>query len=136
MTEFSEVAQPRSKLAKLISRIFPRWALSYTWAEMEKVYPMIEHYGYLIVFGVVLGTAGIPFPSAAMLLASGVLVQQGHLNLTYAILFGVLGAIVGNQIGYWVGHKADRPFLLKWGATRPHPRAPGSGRTVLRTPRG
>jgi membrane protein DedA with SNARE-associated domain len=83
---------------------------------MEKFYPLIEHYGYLIVFfGVTLGTAGLPFPSAAILLASGVLVQQGHLNLTYAILFGVLGAIVGNQIGYWVGYRAERPFLLKWG---------------------
>jgi membrane protein DedA with SNARE-associated domain len=83
---------------------------------MEKFYPLIEHYGYLIVFfGVTLGTAGIPFPSAAILLASGVLVQQGHLNLTYAIAFGVLGAIVGNQMGYWVGHRAERPFLLKWG---------------------
>jgi len=83
---------------------------------MEKFYPLIEHYGYLIVyFGVTLGTTGIPFPSAAILLASGVLVQQGYLNLTYAILFGVLGAIVGNQIGYWVGHRAERPSLLKWG---------------------
>jgi membrane protein DedA with SNARE-associated domain len=83
---------------------------------MEKFYPLIERYGYLIVFfGVTLGTAGIPFPSAAILLASGVLVQQGHLNLTYAIAFGVLGAIVGNQIGYWVGLRAERPFLLKWG---------------------
>ena len=83
---------------------------------MDKFYPLIEHYGYLIVFfGVTLGTSGIPFPSAAILLASGVLVQQGHLKLTYAILFGVLGAIVGNQIGYWVGHWAERPFLLNWG---------------------
>ena len=83
---------------------------------MDKVYPLIEHYGYLIVFfGVMLGTTGIPFPSAAILLAAGVLVQQGHLDLRDAILFGILGAIVGNQIGYWVGHKAGRPFVLKWG---------------------
>jgi membrane protein DedA with SNARE-associated domain len=58
---------------------------------------------------------GIPFPSAAILLASGVLVQQGHLGLRGAIVFGVLGAIVGNQIGYWVGYQAGRPFVLKWG---------------------
>jgi membrane protein DedA with SNARE-associated domain len=83
---------------------------------MEKFYPLIEHYGYLIVFfGVMLGTSGIPFPSAAILLAAGVLVQQGHLHLGDAILFGILGAIIGNQIGYWVGHKAGRPFVLKWG---------------------
>ena len=83
---------------------------------MEEFYPLIEHHGYLIVFlGVMLGTMGIPFPSAAILLAAGVLAQQGHLDLRDAILFGVLGAIIGNQIGYWVGHKGGRPFVLKWG---------------------
>jgi len=83
---------------------------------MDEFYPLIENYGYLIVFfGVVLGTMGIPFPSAAVLLAAGVLVQQGHLGLRGAIVFGALGAIVGNQIGYWVGYQAGRPFVLKWG---------------------
>jgi len=83
---------------------------------MEKFYPLIEHYGYLIVFfGVMLGTAGVPFPSAAILLTAGVLVQQGHLGLRTAIVIGILGAILGNQIGYWVGHRAGRPFVLKWG---------------------
>jgi membrane protein DedA with SNARE-associated domain len=83
---------------------------------MEKFYPLIEHYGYLIVFfGVMLGTMGIPFPSAAILLAAGVLAQQGHLDLRDAILFGILGAIIGNQLGYWVGHKGGRQFVLKWG---------------------
>ena len=83
---------------------------------MNEFYPLIENYGYLIVFfGVVLGTMGIPFPSAAVLLAAGVLVQQGHLGLRGAVVFGALGAIVGNQIGYWVGYQAGRPFILKWG---------------------
>jgi membrane protein DedA with SNARE-associated domain len=62
-----------------------------------------------------LGTMGIPFPSAAILLAAGVLVQQGHLHLGDAIVFGILGAILGNQIGYLVGHRAGRAFVLKWG---------------------
>jgi membrane protein DedA with SNARE-associated domain len=83
---------------------------------MDEFYPLIENYGYLVVFlGVVLGTMGIPFPSAAVLLAAGVLVQQGHLGLKGAIVYGALGAIVGNQIGYWVGYQAGRPFVLKWG---------------------
>ena len=83
---------------------------------MDEFYPLIENYGYLVVFfGVVLGTMGVPFPSAAILLASGVLVQQGHLGLRGAIVFGTLGAIVGNQVGYWVGYQAGRPFVLKWG---------------------
>ena len=83
---------------------------------MDQYYPLIETYGYLIVFfGVVLGTMGVPFPSAAILLAAGVLVQQDQLGLRGAIVFGFLGAIVGNQIGYWVGFGAGRSFILKWG---------------------
>jgi membrane protein DedA with SNARE-associated domain len=83
---------------------------------MDEFYELIANYGYLIVFfGVVLGTMGIPFPSAAILLAAGVLVQQDHLGLRGAIVFGILGAIVGNQIGYWIGYQAGRPFVLKWG---------------------
>src|SRR4028119_1375143 len=66
---------------------------------MDKFYPLIEHYGYLIVFfSVMLGCSGVPFPSAAILLPAGALVQQGHLHLGEAVAFGILGAIVGNQI--------------------------------------
>ncbi len=30
-------------------------------------------------------------------------------------MFGILGAVVGDQIGYWVGREGGRPFLLRWG---------------------
>jgi len=62
-----------------------------------------------------LGTVGIRFPSAAILLTSGVLIQRGHLGLGGTVAFGVLGAIVGNQLGYWVGHRAGRELAFKWG---------------------
>lgn len=48
---------------------------------MDKFYPLIEHYGYLVVFlGVMLGCSGVPFPSAAILLAAGALFSRA----TYA----------------------------------------------------
>src|ERR671921_2509743 len=102
--------------ARRFRKFFEGRRSPYTSYAMDNFYPLIENYGYLIVFfGVVLGTMGIPFPSAAILLASGVLVPQGHLGLEGAIVFGAFGAIVGNQIGYWVGYQAGRPFVLKWG---------------------
>ena len=83
---------------------------------MDEIFSLIEHYGYLFVFfGVMLGCSGIPFPGATILLAAGILVQQGHLELEYAIVFGILGAIIGSQIGYWVGQRGGRSFVLKWG---------------------
>lgn len=83
---------------------------------MEKIFSLIEHYGYLFVFfGVLLGCSGVPFPAATILLAAGVMVQQGYLDLGDAIVFGIIGAIVGNQIGFWAGRRGGRSFVLKWG---------------------
>src|SRR5215212_1916862 len=88
----------------------------YTSSAMDKILSLIEHFGYLFIFfGVMLGCSGIPFPSATILLATGILVQQGHLDVGDAIVFGILGAIIGNQIGYWAGRRGGRSFVLKWG---------------------
>jgi undecaprenyl-diphosphatase len=83
---------------------------------MERVLSLIEHYGYLVVFfGVMLESTGVPLPGETILLASGLLAQQGHIDVGDAIVFGSLGAVVGDQIGYWVGREGGRPFVLKWG---------------------
>src|ERR687884_266739 len=83
---------------------------------MERVLSLIEHYGYLVVFfGVMLESTGIPLPGETILLASGLLAQQGHIDVEDVIFFGILGAVVGDQIGYWVGREGGRPFVLRWG---------------------
>jgi len=64
---------------------------------------------------VMLESTGVPLPGETILLASGVLVQQGHLDLGDAIVFGILGAVIGDQIGYWVGREGGRRFILRWG---------------------
>ena len=82
----------------------------------EQILHLISQYGYLFVlFGVMLESAGIPLPGETILLASGVLVQQGTFDLKYVLIFGILGAIAGDQIGYWTGRKGGRPFVLRWG---------------------
>jgi membrane protein DedA with SNARE-associated domain/membrane-associated phospholipid phosphatase len=83
---------------------------------MDRILSLISHYGYLVVFfGVMLESTGVPLPGETILLAAGVLVQRGHLDLGYTIAFGILGAVVGDQIGYWVGREGGRPFVLRWG---------------------
>ena len=83
---------------------------------MEQILRLIEHYGYLVVFfGVMLESTGVPLPGETILLASGFLAQQGHLDVGDAILFGILGAVAGDQLGYWVGREGGRPFVLRWG---------------------
>lgn len=83
---------------------------------LDSILSLIEQYGYLVVlFGVMAESAGVPLPGETILIAAGVLAQQSRLDLGDVILFGILGAVVGDQIGYWVGRKGGRPFILKWG---------------------
>lgn len=83
---------------------------------VEQILNLISQYGYWIVlFGVMAESAGLPLPGETILIASGVLVQRGSLDLSYVLLFGILGAVIGDQIGYWAGRRGGRPFVLRWG---------------------
>jgi membrane protein DedA with SNARE-associated domain len=77
---------------------------------------LIGQYGYLVVFfGVMLESAGVPLPGETVLITAGVLAHRGVLDYGDALFFGILGAAVGDQIGYWVGRIGGRPFVLRWG---------------------
>jgi membrane protein DedA with SNARE-associated domain len=77
---------------------------------------LIGRYGYLVVFfGVMLESAGVPLPGETVLITAGVMVHRGVLSFGDALFFGILGAVVGDQIGYWVGRLGGRLFVLRWG---------------------
>ena len=77
---------------------------------------LIGRYGYLAVFfGVMLESAGVPLPGETVLLLSGALAHRGVLDFGNAVVFGILGAVVGDQLGYWAGRRGGRAFVLRWG---------------------
>ena len=77
---------------------------------------LFARYGYLLIFGaVLLENAGVPSPGHTVMLAGGAFAQQGHLSLPLAIATGALAAILGDNIGYVVGHRGGRALLLKYG---------------------
>ncbi len=83
---------------------------------MADLLHLIGRYGYVVIFfGVMLEGAGVPLPGETVLVAAGVLVHRGVLDFGGALFSGILGAAVGNQIGYWVGRLGGRPFVLRWG---------------------
>lgn len=82
----------------------------------DQILSLIGQYGYLIVFfGVMLESIGIPLPGETILIAAGFLVQQGTFDPGVTIVFGILGTIIGNQIGYWIGRRGGRLFVLRRG---------------------
>jgi membrane protein DedA with SNARE-associated domain len=85
---------------------------------VNQILSLIGQYGHLAVFfGVMLESSGVPLPGEIILIASGVLVEQGYLDLGNVIVigFGILAAVIGDQLGYWVGRKGGRPFVVWWG---------------------
>jgi membrane protein DedA with SNARE-associated domain len=83
---------------------------------MDQILSLTSQYGYLVVFfGVMLESVGVPLPGETILIAAGFLVHQGALDPSQTLVFGILGTVVGNQLGYWVGREGGRPFVLHRG---------------------
>jgi len=81
---------------------------------------MIEHYmlayGYWAVFfGVMLENAGLPIPGETILLVAGYFASTGVFRVPVVMLVAAMGAVVGDNIGFAIGHHYGRGFLLRVG---------------------
>ena len=71
-------------------------------------------YGYWIVFtAILLDNAGLPIPGELLLLAFGVVAKDGHLDLFFGLLVAATAALVGDNIGYWIGRLAGGRVLAR-----------------------
>lgn len=90
----------------------------------------------LLVAALVFGQTGIPVPTSILLLTVGALLSDSAYSPAAVFVSGLVGAIIGDQIGYWIGRlggekvvnrirnsryshmveKAER-FSTRWGAT-------------------
>jgi membrane protein DedA with SNARE-associated domain len=79
----------------------------------------IRDYGLIIVFlTIALETAGLPLPGETALVAAAVLASQGHFSIEAVIVIATLAAIIGDNIGYWLGRKLGRGFLQRYDVVR------------------
>jgi membrane protein DedA with SNARE-associated domain len=74
-------------------------------------------YGYPVLFlGVLLENAGFPVPGETAVLIAAFLASPesgGRFNLFWVIVLATLAAILGDNIGYWLGRRLARPFLQR-----------------------
>lgn len=75
------------------------------------------HYAYGAVFLVVmLESAGIPVPGETILVSAAIYAGTRHgMDIRYVSAAAAGGAIVGDNIGFWVGREFGYPLLEKWG---------------------
>jgi membrane protein DedA with SNARE-associated domain len=76
---------------------------------------LIDQYGLLFLFGIVaLESAGAWVPGETALIAAAVLAAQGHLSIELVIVVAALAAILGDNVGYWIGRKGGRKLAERF----------------------
>jgi membrane protein DedA with SNARE-associated domain len=74
-------------------------------------------YGYLAVFVfVAIESIGIPFPGETMLLVAAIDAGTTHqLSIVLVILAATCGAILGDNLGFWIGREGGYRLVRRYG---------------------
>jgi membrane protein DedA with SNARE-associated domain len=77
----------------------------------ELILTFAADYGLpLLLVVTFLSCLALPVPSSLLMLASGGFAASGDLDLGAVMLAAFIGAIVGDNLGYWIAHRFQRRF--------------------------
>src|SRR5262245_17450497 len=72
----------------------------------------LESYGLILLFLLVaVECCGIPLPGESALITAAVLAGDGHFNIVEVIAVAAAAAIIGDNVGYWIGRLGGRALL-------------------------
>ncbi|NCJ05820.1 DedA family protein [Synechococcales cyanobacterium C] len=90
--------------------------MSWELISLETLQELAQQYGYgAVLLGILLESIGLPLPGEAIVLVGGFLAGQGDLNYGWVLACVIVGASVGNTLGYAVGRYGGWPLLLRIG---------------------
>src|SRR5262249_56588606 len=94
---------------------------------------LIMKYGSFAVAGVVcLESMGLPLPGEAILVAAAIYAgKTGDLNIVEVIAAAAGGAMVGDNIGYWIGREIGFRLLVRYGSHVGPQRGAHQSRTIF-----
>ncbi len=77
---------------------------------------LFARYGYAVVFGgVFLENTGLPVPGETVLLAGAALAHHGQLSLGWVIVTAIAAAILGDNLGFFIGRRGGRRIAERHG---------------------
>jgi membrane protein DedA with SNARE-associated domain len=78
---------------------------------------LVSTYGYWAVFALVgLESLGIPLPGETILIVAATLAgKYHHLNVWGIVAAASAGAIIGDNVGFWIGDKGGYRLLRRYG---------------------
>ena len=78
---------------------------------------IIQILGYTGLFAIIFAESGLFFgfflPGGSLLFTAGLLASQGLFNIFYLEIIVFLAAILGDNVGYWFGHKVGHKIFNK-----------------------
>lgn len=78
--------------------------------------PALHHYGYLAVGAALFfEDFGVPLPGETMLIAAALYAGTGHLDIWTVAVVGVVAAVLGDNVGFAIGHFGGRRLLDRYG---------------------
>ena len=76
----------------------------------------LQHFGvWAIAFLIMLEDFGIPVPGETILIAGAVYAGAGRLSVLAVGVAAFIAAIIGDNIGFAIGHFGGRALALRWG---------------------
>jgi membrane protein DedA with SNARE-associated domain len=77
----------------------------------------LSTYGYgAVLLSIMIESTGIPFPGETMLLVAAIAAGTTHrLAIPLVIVAAVSGAILGDNLGFWIGHKGGYYLVRRYG---------------------
>jgi membrane protein DedA with SNARE-associated domain len=83
---------------------------------MATIQDVLGRWGYLVIFAaMLLENAGLPLPGETVTLLGGYAAGSGQLNILGVMGAAAGGAVLGDNIGYWVGRRLGWGLILKVG---------------------
>jgi membrane protein DedA with SNARE-associated domain len=83
---------------------------------LEALEALLGRWGYLVIFAaMLLENAGLPLPGETVTLLGGYAAGSGQLNLAGVMLAAASGAVLGDNLGYWLGRRLGWGALLRVG---------------------
>jgi membrane protein DedA with SNARE-associated domain len=83
---------------------------------LHSLEPALDEYSYLAVFAfVLLEDFGVPVPGETILILGAVYAGTGRLNVVLVGAIGLIAAVLGDNIGFLIGHRGGRPLIERYG---------------------
>lgn len=93
-----------------------RYALMFGFTSSSLMH-FLQSYGYIAVLVfVAIESTGIPFPGETILIIAAIYAgTTHHLSIPFVIASAALGAILGDNLGFWIGREGGYRLLRRYG---------------------